>query len=60
MRLRDLLVLELPSLRHDDSTSMAHSGVVHLYAYFMCFGRRNFDVFDSEVLASFPSNGSLC
>ena len=59
MRLQDLLAIDCPSLRPRDSTSMAHSGVVDLYADFMCFGWRNLNVFDGEVLASFPSNGSL-
>jgi len=39
--------------------SMAHTSVHDLDADFMCFGRGNFDVFDGQVLASFPGNGTL-
>jgi hypothetical protein len=38
---------------------MTDTSVMDLYANFVVFGRRDFDVFDREVLASLPSDGCL-
>jgi hypothetical protein len=38
---------------------MADTGIVYLYADFVCLGRSNLNIFNREVLAGFPSDGGL-
>jgi hypothetical protein len=41
------------------NTSVADTSIMYLDADFVGLRWGDFDVFDGEVLASFPSNGSL-
>lgn len=40
-------------------TCVANSGIIDLNSHLVCLGRRNFNILDAQVLASFPSHGRL-